>query len=170
MIMSENSDHARRWASQITSDTDAVLGLFADDVLYDDRRNIDHVFDTTTSKAELRDRLAPFANADPGNGMGVHRFDVLDVIDATGADGSRAVTILWTWTGEHLESFRGVPTGGRALSARGQTWHQFDAAGKVNRESTYWNDVPVYQQLGLPVLTPAYWEAGFDFSSLAPAS
>ena len=43
-------------------------------------------------------------------------------------------------------------------------------AGKVNRESTYWNDVPVYQQLGLPVLTPAYWEAGFDFSSLAPAS
>jgi hypothetical protein len=29
--------------------------------------------------------------------------------------------------------------------------------------------VPVYPQLGLPVLTPAYWEAGFDFSSLAPA-
>ena len=52
--MSENSDHARRWASLITSDTDAVLGLFADDVLYDDRRNIDHVFDTATSKTELR--------------------------------------------------------------------------------------------------------------------
>ena len=111
--MSENSDHARRWASLITSDTDAVLGLFADDVLYDDRRNIDHVFDTATSKTELRERLAPFANADPGNGLGIHRFDVLDVIDATGVDGSRAVAILWKWTGEHLENFRGVPTGGQ---------------------------------------------------------
>jgi steroid delta-isomerase-like uncharacterized protein len=170
MIMSKNQDHARRWASLITSDTDAVLGLFADDVLYDDRRNIDHVFDTATSQAELRERLAPFANTDPGNGLGVHRFDVLDVIDATGADGSRAVAILWTWTGEHLESFRGVPTDGRTLSTRGQTWHQFDAAGKVSRESTFWNDVPVFQELGLAVLTPAYWEAGFDFSSLAPSS
>ncbi len=115
--MSENSDHARRWASLITSDTHAVLGLFADDALYDDRRNIDHVFDTATSKAELRERLAPFANADPGNGLGIHRFEVLDVIDATGVDGNRAVAILWKWTGEHLENFRGVPTGGQTLSA-----------------------------------------------------
>ncbi len=168
--MSENSDHPRRWASLITSDTDAVLGLYADDVLYDDRRIIDHVFDTTTSKRELRERLAPFANTDPGNGLGLHHFEVLDVIDAAGVDGARAVAILWRWTGEHLESFRGVPTGGQVLSARGQTWHQFDAAGKVNRESSLWNDVPVFQQLGLPVLTPAYWEADFDFSSLAPSS
>ena len=92
------------------------------------------------------------------------------MIDATGVDGSRAVAILWKWTGEHLENFRGVPTGGMTLSTRGQTWHQFDAAGKVSRESTFWNDVPVYQELGLPVLTPAYWEADFDFSSLAPSS
>ena len=151
--MSENFDHARRWASLITSDTDAVLGLFADDVLYDDRRNIDHVFDTATSKTELRERLAPFANADPGNGLGIHRFEVLDVIDATGVDGSRAVAILWKWTGEHLENFRGVPAGGRTLSTRGQTWHQFDAAGKVSRESTYWDATSILRDLGLPVST-----------------
>src|ERR1700751_6108390 len=122
MIMSENSNHARRWASLITSDTDAVLGLFADDVLYDDRRNIDHVFDTATSKAELRERIATFANADPGNGLGIRRFEVLDVIDATGVDGSRAVAVLWKWTGEDLENFRGVPAGGRPVAARGQAW------------------------------------------------
>ena len=168
--MSENQDHARRWASLITSDTDAAVELFAEDVLYDDRRDIDHVVDTATDKAGLRERLAPFANADAGNGLGIHRFEVLDVIDAVGVDGSRAVAILWTWTGEHLENFRGVPTGGRTLSTRGQTWHQFDAAGKVNRESTFWNDVPVYQELGLPVLTPAYWEADFDFGSLAASA
>jgi steroid delta-isomerase-like uncharacterized protein len=168
--MSENQDHARRWASLITSDTDTAVELFAEDVLYDDRRDIDHVVDTATDKAELRERLAPFANADADNGLGIHRFEVLDVVDAVGVDGSRAVAILWTWTGEHLENFRGVPTGGRTLSTRGQTWHQFDGAGKVNRESTFWNDVPVYQELGLPVLTPAYWEADFDFGSLAASS
>ena len=27
-----------------------------------------------------------------------------------------------------------------------------------------------FTRLGLPVLTPAYWEADFDFSSLAPSS
>ena len=168
--MSDYSDHVRRWASLITSDTDAAVDLFADELVYDDRRDVDHVFDTATDKTQLRERIAPFANADVGNGLGIHRFEVLDVIDAAGPNGARAVAILWQWTGEHLENFRGVPTGGQSLSARGQTWHQFDAAGKITRESTYWNDVPVYQQLGLPVLTPAYWEADFDFSSLAPSA
>jgi steroid delta-isomerase-like uncharacterized protein len=168
--VSDYSDHGRRWASLITSDTDAAVDLFADELVYDDRRDVDHVFDTATDKTQLRERIAPFANADAGNGLGIHRFEVLDVIDAAGTNGARGVAILWQWTGEHLENFRGVPTGGQALSARGQTWHQFNAAGKVNRESTYWNDVPVYQQLGLPVLTPAYWEADFDFSSLAPSA
>ena len=168
--MSENQDHAQRWASLITSNTDAVVDLFADELIYDDRRDTDHVFDTATTKTQLRERIAPFANTDADNGLGIHHFEVLDVVGAVGVDGARAVAILWEWTGEHLENFRGVPTGGQTLSARGQTWHQFDAAGKVNRESTYWNDVPVYQQLGLPVLTPAYWEADFDFSSLAPSA
>ena len=168
--MSDNTDHASRWATLITSDTDAAVGLFADELLYDDRRDVDHVHDTATDKAQLRMRIAPFANADPGNGLGIHRFEVLDVIDAAGVNGTRAVAIVWKWTGEHLWNFRGVPTGGQTLSARGQTWHQLDAAGKITRESTYWNDVPVYQQLGLPVLTPAYWEAGFDPATLAVSS
>jgi steroid delta-isomerase-like uncharacterized protein len=168
--MSENQDHAERWATLITSDTAATLDLFADELQYDDRRDVDHVFDTATDKTQLHERIAPFANADVDNGLGVHHFEVLDVIAAVGAGGSRAVVIGWKWTGEHLENFRGVPTGGQRLSARGQTWHQFDDAGKVNRESTYWNDVPVYQQLGLPVLTPSYWEADFDFGSLAASS
>ena len=34
------------------------------------------------NKAQLRERIAPFANADAGNGLGIHRFEVLDVIDA----------------------------------------------------------------------------------------
>lgn len=163
-------EHAERWTTLITSDTDATIALYVDDLLYDDRRDVDHVFDTATDKGQLRERIAPFANSDPDNGLGIHRFEILAVVEAAGLDGSRAVAILWKWTGERLAEFRGVPTGGQTLSTRGQTWHQLDADGKITRESTFWNDVPVFQRLGLPVLTPAYWEADFDPSALAPAS
>jgi steroid delta-isomerase-like uncharacterized protein len=165
--MTENQEHAQRWATALTDDTAAVVELFADDLVYDDRRDVDHVVDTATTKDQLRERIAAFANKDAANGLGIHRFEVLDVIDSVGVDGARAVAILWTWTGEHLENFRGVPTEGKTLTTRGQTWHQFDAAGKVDHESTFWNDVPVFQALGMAVFTPAYWEVDFDLSSLA---
>ncbi|MBL7499383.1 hypothetical protein I6A84_27825 [Frankia sp. CNm7] len=164
--MSRGTDHAERWAKAITSDTEAALSLYATDVLYDDRRAVDHVYDTATDVGELRERLAPFANTDRANGLGIHRLDVLEAIETTGAAGAFAVTILWRWTGEGLARFRGIPTGGQTLRTRGQTWHQFDADGRIDRELTNWNDVPVLQQLGLPVLTPHYWEADFDPSLL----
>lgn len=162
----EHAEHAWRWTSSITGDTEATLALYADELLYDDHRDVDHVFDTATSKAQLRERIAHFANKDPDNGRGIHHFEILDVFSTTGHQGARAVTILWRWTGEHLAGFRGVPAHGKTLSARGQTWHQLDSDGKIVRESTYWNDVPVFQALGLPVLTPHYWAADFDPSSL----
>ncbi|SNQ47677.1 conserved hypothetical protein [Frankia canadensis] len=163
--MSRGTDHAERWTRAITSDTEAALALYAADVLYDDRRAQDHVYDTATTVAELRERLVIFANPDPTNGLGIHHFDILDAIETTGAAGAFAVTILWRWTGEGLASFRGVPAGGQTLSTRGQTWHQFDADGLIDRELTNWNDVPVLQQLHLQVLTPHYWAADFDPSA-----
>jgi steroid delta-isomerase-like uncharacterized protein len=163
--MSTATEHAQRWITALTSDTDAVVALYADDIVYDDHRDRDHVFDTATTTDGVRERVAPFANADTDNGLGVHRFEILDVIETHGSNGAAAVTILWRWTGEHLESFRGVPAAGHTLSARGQTWHQLDSAGKVNRESTFWNDVPVYRQLGLQVGTPEYWKADFDIDT-----
>jgi steroid delta-isomerase-like uncharacterized protein len=167
--MTQLREHAEKWASSLTTDTHAVVDLFADDLVYDDRRDIDHVVDTATTKDQLRERIAAFANRDAANGLGIHHFEVLDVIDTVGLDGRQAVAILWRWTGEHLENFRGVPTGGKTLSTRGQTWHQFDSDGKVDHESTFWNDVPVFQELGLPVATPAYWAADFDASALTGA-
>lgn len=167
---SENQEHAERWASLITSDTDAALDLYADDLIYDDRQDVDHVYDTATDKTQLRERIAPYANQDVDNGLGIHRFEVLGVIDTVGAGcpASRAVYILWKWTGEHLANFRGVPTEGQPLYTRGQTWQQFDAEGRVDREITCWNDVPVFQQLGLPVHTPRYWDADFDPAVTTP--
>jgi steroid delta-isomerase-like uncharacterized protein len=164
--MIDLQDHAKRWATTITSDTDATVDLFAEEFIYDDGRDVDHVYDTATYKPQLRERIAAFANDDPRNGLGQHDFEVLEAIQTAGSTGNYAVTILWRWTGKNLASFRGIPSVGKTLTARGQTWHEFDADEKVIRESTYWNDAPVFQDLGLPVAIPEYWVEGFDFASL----
>ncbi len=157
------AQHAARWANALTSDTGDAVALYADDLVYDDHADSDHVTDTAITKAELRPRLAPFANTDPGNGVGVHTFTATEAFQLAGVNGNPAVVILWDWTGEGLATFRGVPTGGKTLQTRGITWQQLDSEGKIARETTYWNDTPpVLQELGLPIITPEYWVEGFD--------
>ena len=158
--------HAQRWLDALTSDTAAAVALYADDLVYDDHADSDHMIDTAITKDDLAPRLAPFANKNPDNGLGVHRFTATDAFQLAGVGGNSAVVILWDWTGEGLDTFRGVPTEGKTLSTRGITWHQLDSDGKIERETTYWNDTPVLQELGLPILTPPYWVEGFDPASL----
>jgi steroid delta-isomerase-like uncharacterized protein len=160
-------DHAARWAATLTSDTAAAVDLYADDLVYDDHADSDHVADTAITKAELTPKLAAYANSDSGNGAGIHSFTATEAFQLAGVNGNPAVVILWDWTGTGLETYRGVPTGGKTLSTRGITWHQLDADGKIARETTYWNDTPVLQALGLPIITPEYWVEGFDPASLA---
>lgn len=159
--------HARSWVSALTSDTANAVDLYADDLVYDDHADSDHMIDTAITKSELHPRLAPFANKDAANGLGLHTFTATESFQLAGVGGNPAVVILWDWTGQGLDTYRGVPTTGKTLSTRGITWHQLDANGKIERETTYWNDTPVLQELGLPIVTPEYWVEGFDPSSLA---
>lgn len=165
--MSLATDHADRWVTALTSDTATAVGLYADDLVYDDHADSDHVIDTASTKAELEPRLAPFANKDSGNGVGLHSFTATEAFQLAGVNGNPAVVILWDWAGEGLSTYRGVPTAGKSLHTRGITWHQLDRDGKIERETTYWNDTPVLQELGLPIITPEYWVEGFDPASLA---
>jgi steroid delta-isomerase-like uncharacterized protein len=161
------TDHANTWTAALTSDTAAAVDLYAEDLVYDDHADADHVADTAITKAELQPRLAPFANKDGANGTGLHTFTATEAFQLAGIGGNPAVVILWEWTGEGLDTYRGVPTQGKTLSTRGITWHQLDADHKIERETTYWNDTPVLQELGLPIITPEYWVEGFDPSALA---
>ncbi len=165
--MSLATDHANRWVIALTSDTTAAVDLYADDLVYDDHADSDHVIDTAITKDELEPRLAPFANTDSANGIGLHRFTATEAFQLAGVNGNPAVVILWDWIGEGLNTYRGVPVGGKSLQTRGITWHQLDSEGKIERETTYWNDTPVLQELGLPIITPEYWVEGFDPASLA---
>lgn len=165
--MTNANTHAQAWVTALTSDTAVAVDMYADDLVYDDHADSDHVIDTAITKAELEPRLAPFANQDAANGAGLHTFTATEAFELAGVNGNPAVVILWDWRGEHLDTYRGVPTSGRALSTRGITWHQLDRDGKIARETTYWNDTPVLQELGLPIITPEYWVEGFDPASLA---
>lgn len=165
--MSLAAEHAQKWVTALTSDTASAVDLYADDLVYDDHADSDHVFDTAITKAELGPKLTPFANHDPNNGAGIHTFTATEAFQLAGNHGNPAIVILWDWTGEGLDTYRGVPTDGKTLSTRGITWHQLDADGRIARETTYWNDTPVLQELGLPIITPEYWVEGFDPASLA---
>ncbi|MGE0218546.1 ketosteroid isomerase-related protein [Mycolicibacterium sp.] len=161
------AQHAARWTNALTTDTQAAVDLYADDLVYDDHADSDHMIDTAITKDELTPRLAPFANTDSDNGGGIHTFTVTGAFQLAGVNGNPAVLILWDWAGEGLATFRGVPTEGKSLSTRGITWHQLDSDGRIARETTYWNDTPVLQELGLPIITPEYWLEGFDPAALA---
>lgn len=165
--MSLATEHAQNWVSALTSDTATALDLYADDLVYDDHADSDHVTDTALSKDELQPRLAPFANKDRANGLGIHTFTATEAFELAGVNGNPAVVILWEWSGEGLDNYRGVPTEGRSLATRGITWQALDGNGKIARETTYWNDTPVLQELGLPIITPDYWVEGFDPASLS---
>lgn len=164
--MSSHDEHSRRWTSALTSSVDAALDRYAEDFSYDDHADRDHVLDTAITKAELAPKIGAYSNTDPRNGLGIHRFEVLESYPVAGVNGNPSVVTRWTWTGSGLDTYRGVATGGRQLSTTGITWHQLDADGKIVREQTYWNDTPVLQELGIPIITPRYWEAGFDPASL----
>ncbi len=43
---------------------------------------------------------------------------------------------------------------------------EFNDDGKIILDSSFVNENPVFQQLGLPLITPHYWEEGFDPASL----
>lgn len=155
--------HAAKWASALTESIDAALDLFADEFSYDLGSDNDLMTDTAITKDELRPRLAPFSNKSRENGSGIHRFEVREAFDVAGDNGLPAVVTLWTWTGEALETYHGLPVGDRTLSTIGITFQQLDADGKITRETTYWNDTPLLQELGVPAVTLHYWEKDFVF-------
>jgi steroid delta-isomerase-like uncharacterized protein len=158
-----NLEHAKRWADALGSDTDALAELYADDGEFTLEYTIvdDHMDDTITTRDMLRRALGGLANDDPENGAGVHSFEATEYIGD-----ERYGLIHWNYSVEHAATFRGIPTAGKRLETKGSTFHQFDRDGKIVLESTCWNDNPIFQQLGIPVLTPHYWEEGFDPASL----
>jgi len=152
----------RTWAETRTSDLDAHAELYAADeeFVVEQRKVDDHLGDTISDREDLKEQLAFWTNQDAGNGNGVHALTVTEAFEGNGH-----VMVHWDYRVEGLESFHGVPTEGKVLTSKGSTFLQFDDEGRIVLESTFLNDNPIYQQLGLPIITPHYWEEGFDPAS-----
>jgi steroid delta-isomerase-like uncharacterized protein len=157
-------DYAKQWADALGNDTDRLGELYAPDgdFTIDVHMMDDHMQDTVSSHEHLKEKLGPLANPDPGNGLGVHTFEATEYLGD-----ERWGLIHWDYTVEGADSYRGIPTQGKTLATKGSTFLRFNAEGKIILESTYFNDNPIFQELGYPVATPHYWEEGFDPAALA---
>ncbi|THJ29798.1 ketosteroid isomerase-related protein [Candidatus Frankia alpina] len=130
------------WLKAFRESAEKVCALYADDFLFEDL-----ILDQSiTDKEDLHRVFAPYANKDLDNGIGINLFRIDEYIGD-----ARSGIIRWTWEPAGSAAFLGVPTGGKTFSTSGQTFHIYDADGRITRESTYWDAVSPLHTLGLPV-------------------
>jgi steroid delta-isomerase-like uncharacterized protein len=158
-----NLDYAKRWADALSTDTSAFADLYAADGDFCVERHMmdDHMDDTISDRSMLHERLGGLANSDRDNGIGIHTFTATEYIGD-----KRYGLIHWDYACDAASHYRGLPAGGKHLQTKGSTFLEFNADGKIVLESTCTNDNPIFQELGIPVMTPHYWDADFDPASL----
>jgi steroid delta-isomerase-like uncharacterized protein len=123
------------WAAAWSShDTEKLLALFTDDVVYEDV-----TFGVVThGKKELR------AFAD---GAFAAAPDILFELTSRLVNASSAA-MEWTMSGTHKGEFPGLPATGNRFSVRGATILEL-RAGKIRRNSDYWDSATFMRQVGL---------------------
>jgi steroid delta-isomerase-like uncharacterized protein len=158
-----NLQFATQWAEALSNDTSALADLYAADGDFCVERHMmdDHMVDTLSDRETLVERLGGLANDDPDNGIGSHTFTVTEYIGD-----ERYGMVHWDYTVEGAHTYRGIPAAGKRLSTKGSTFLQFNDDGKIVLESTVFNDNPIFQELGIPVMTVHYWDADFDPAAL----
>ncbi len=126
---------ALAWSSSENNDPERVLALFADDGVFEDA-----TFGVVVQgKADLRRYVTGAFATVPDFTFGVtRRF-------AT----SQWAAIEWVMSGTHQGDFPGMPaTGKRFASVRGVSILELEA-GKIRRESDYWDAATFMRQVGL---------------------
>ena len=158
-----NIEFAQRWAETRQNDLAAHRDLYAgnEEFVVESRMVDDHLGDTVSTDEEFIEALSVYSNKDSSAPEGVQTITVTEAFEGNGH-----LMIHWDWSVDGAESYRGFPVEGKTLTSKGSTFLQFNAAGEIVLESTFLNENPIFQQLGLPIITPHYWEEGFDPASL----
>ena len=126
---------AMAWSSIDNKDPERVLALFADDCVFEDV-----TFGVVArGKEELRSLVNRAFAAAPDFTYGVtSRFAA-----------SQWAAIEWVMSGTHKGDWPGMPaTGKRFSSVRGASILELEA-GKIRRESDYWDTATFMKQVGL---------------------
>ena len=153
-----NLQHAQQWARALGTDVDALAELYADWFTLEHGIVDDHLLDTITDRDALRAALGSLSRGENGT----YTFTATEWLG-----GEDYGLIHWNVAIEGATTFRGIPTEGKTLTGIGSTFQRFDAAGKISHESTYWEDNRIFEQLGLPIVRPHYWNADFDMAAFA---
>jgi len=125
------SDWATAWSSR---DPDKVLSLFSDDCVYEDV--------TFAAINRGKKELRAFAE---GVCAGIPDFTI--ELTAGFVAGTWGV-MEWVMSGTHKGDFPGMPATGKRFSTRGVTILELEA-GKIRRNSDYWDAATVMRQVGL---------------------
>jgi steroid delta-isomerase-like uncharacterized protein len=128
-------DWATAWSSNDSNDPERVLALFADDCVFEDV--------TFGVVARGKEELRSFANR---AFAAVPDFQY----ELTGRFAtSQWAALEWVMSGTHQGDFPGIPATGKRFSAvRGSTILELEA-GRIRRESDYWDAATLMKQLGV---------------------
>jgi steroid delta-isomerase-like uncharacterized protein len=124
-------DWATAWSSH---DPERVLALFTDDCVFEDV-----TFGVLTRG---KDDLRTFAS-----GAFAAVPDIKFELTSRFAAGQWAA-IEWVMSGTHKGDFPGMPATGKPISVRGSSIFELEA-GKIRRESDYWDAATFMKQVGL---------------------
>src|SRR5258707_15329752 len=128
-------DWATAWSSSDSGDPENVFALFTEDCVFEDV-----TFGVVTrGKEELRSFAnRAFAAVPDFRDRLASRFVT-----------SQGAVIEWVMSGTHRGDFPGIPATGKRFSAvRGSTIIELEA-GKIRRESDYWDAATFMKQVGL---------------------
>ncbi len=128
-------DWAMAWSSIDNKDPERVLALFADDCVYEDV--------TLGVGVRGKEKLRSFVSR-AFAGIPDFKYGVTSRFAA-----SQWAVIEWVMSGTHTGDFPGMPaTGKRFSSVRGASILELQA-GKIRRESDYWDTATFMKQVGL---------------------
>ncbi|MGQ0623821.1 MAG: ester cyclase [Sporichthyaceae bacterium] len=84
-----------------------------------------------------------YANKDRANGFGVHNFKIRSYVGD-----KRSGLLRWEWTPEDAGMFIGLDVAGKPFGTQGHTFHIYNEAGKIVRESSWWDAAAILRAVG----------------------
>lgn len=134
-----NYEFAVKWLKCFRTSSEAVCALYADEFLFEDPMLDQHGVD---NKPDLLRLFALYANKDRTNGLGVHNFRVRGYVGD-----KRSGLIRWEWSPEDCANFIGLDVAGKDFTTQGHTYHEYNEAGFITRESSWWDMSAIMRQV-----------------------
>lgn len=127
-----NKEWAENYLASFATKDLVVDTLWADDDKFQTENPI--TGETHYGKEIYREGFAPYANTDPDNGVGIHKFTLVEFFS-----GPNPAVYRWRWDCTGATSFLGLPTNGKDIVTTGVNTDWFDEDGKVIREVAYFD-------------------------------